>query len=135
MLDWVLNTPLILSSDVIWHAYRLIAEAKIFRCIPLVYPSGDTPLYPSYVFYVLSGNGLAKKYIIERYNILLETPRIFRHIYNNDHISDNSIQINIKLIYIYCIWIYNGFYMNISYYHTGLHSHNLFQLVLLDYYE
>ena len=83
MLDWVLNTPLRLSSNVIWHAYRLIAEAKIFRRILLVYPSGDTPLvYPSYVFYMLSGNGLAKKYIIERYNILLEIPRIFRHIYN-----------------------------------------------------
>ena len=83
MLDWVLNTPLILSSNVIWHAYRLIAEAKIFRRIPLFYPCGDTPLvYPSYVFYMLSGNGLAKKYIIERYNILLDIPRIFRHIYN-----------------------------------------------------
>ena len=30
-LDWVLNTPLILSSNVIWHAYRLMAETKIFR--------------------------------------------------------------------------------------------------------
>ena len=84
MLDWLLKTALILSSNVIWDipsAYRLIAEAKIFRRIPLVYPSGDTPLvYPSYVFYMLSGNGLAKKYIIEKYNILLEILRIFRHI-------------------------------------------------------
>ena len=30
-LQWVLNTPLILPSNVIWHAYRLIAETKIFR--------------------------------------------------------------------------------------------------------
>ena len=30
-LDWVLNTSLILSNNVIWHAYRLIAETKIFR--------------------------------------------------------------------------------------------------------
>ena len=30
-LDWVLNTPLILSRYVIWHAYKSIAEAKIFR--------------------------------------------------------------------------------------------------------
>ena len=30
-LVWVLNTPLILSSNVIWHAYRLIAETKVFR--------------------------------------------------------------------------------------------------------
>ena len=29
--DWVLNMPLILSSNVIWHAYRSIAETKIFR--------------------------------------------------------------------------------------------------------
>ena len=28
---WVFNTSLILSSNVIWHAYRLIAETKIFR--------------------------------------------------------------------------------------------------------
>ena len=31
MLDWVFNTPVILSSNVIWHAYRLVAETKIFR--------------------------------------------------------------------------------------------------------
>ena len=31
MLAWVLNTPLILSSNVIWHGYWLIAETKIFR--------------------------------------------------------------------------------------------------------
>ena len=30
-LEWVLNAPLILSSNVIWHAYRAIAETKIFR--------------------------------------------------------------------------------------------------------
>ena len=30
-LDWVLNMPLILSSNVIWDDYRLIAETKIFR--------------------------------------------------------------------------------------------------------
>ena len=30
-LNWVLNTPLILSSNVIWHTYRLMAETKIFR--------------------------------------------------------------------------------------------------------
>ena len=31
MKEWVLSTSLILSSNVIWHPYRLIAEAKIFR--------------------------------------------------------------------------------------------------------
>ena len=30
-VDWVLNTPLILSSNVIWHVDRSIAETKIFR--------------------------------------------------------------------------------------------------------
>ena len=30
---WVLNTPLILSSNFIWHTYRLIAETKIFRLV------------------------------------------------------------------------------------------------------
>ena len=30
-LNWVLNTPLLLSSNVIWHAYKLITETKIFR--------------------------------------------------------------------------------------------------------
>ena len=28
MLDWVLNTSLLLSSNVIWHAYRLTAETN-----------------------------------------------------------------------------------------------------------
>ena len=30
-LNWIFNTPLILSGNVIWHAYRLIAETKTFR--------------------------------------------------------------------------------------------------------
>ena len=30
-LDWILNMPVILSSNVIWHAYSLIAETKVFR--------------------------------------------------------------------------------------------------------
>ena len=30
-VDWVLDTPLILSSNVIWHVDRSIAETKIFR--------------------------------------------------------------------------------------------------------
>ena len=55
-LDWVLNTTLILSRNVIWHAYRSIAENKIFRlgvsfkCLLFV-----------------KRNELAKKYITERY--------------------------------------------------------------------
>ena len=30
-LDWVLNMPLILSSNVIWHAFSFIVETKVFR--------------------------------------------------------------------------------------------------------
>ena len=30
-LEWVLNTPLMLPSNVIWHAHRLIAETKTSR--------------------------------------------------------------------------------------------------------
>ena len=49
-LDWVLNTSLILFSNVIWHAYRLIAETKIFRL-------------GGYIFYMLRKNKLAKSII------------------------------------------------------------------------
>ena len=30
-LDWVLNAPLILPTNVNWHAFRLTAETKIFK--------------------------------------------------------------------------------------------------------
>ena len=37
-IDWVLNTPLILSSNAIWHDYRLITETTIFRLsVSLIY--------------------------------------------------------------------------------------------------
>ena len=53
---WVLNTPLILSSNVIWHAYRPIPETKIFRLGVF-----------SYILSMLRRrNGLAKNYITER---------------------------------------------------------------------
>ena len=64
--------PLILSSNVTWHAYRLIAETNIFRL--------GVSLY---VFCImLTRNELAKKYITERYNTFLKMRRILRHIYN-----------------------------------------------------
>ena len=57
-------------------------------------------MYPSYVFYLLRRNGLAKKYITERYK---DTTYYFKYgetsgmFTINDHISiNNSIQINIK---------------------------------------
>ena len=56
-LDWVLNMSLILSSNVIWHAYRLIAETKIFRL------GGSL----SHISSMLRKNKLAKKYNTERY--------------------------------------------------------------------
>ena len=52
MLDWVINMPLILSSNVIWHGYRLIAETNIFRLG-----------YLSYVFSMLRRNGWRKSII------------------------------------------------------------------------
>ena len=63
--------PLILSDNIIWPAYRFIAENKIFRL-------GVSLLY----FYMFRRNGLAKKNDTKRYNILLQMPRIFRHIHN-----------------------------------------------------
>ena len=42
ILDWILNMRLVLSSNVIWHAYRLIAETKIFKL-------GVSPMYLLYV--------------------------------------------------------------------------------------
>ena len=53
---------------------------------------------------MLRRNGLAKKYITERYNILLQIYcfkyREFLGIFTiNDHISDNSIQFNIKFTF------------------------------------
>ena len=31
MPNWVLNTPLILPSNVIWHDYRLTVETKMLK--------------------------------------------------------------------------------------------------------
>ena len=70
-LNWVLNTSLRLSSNVIWHAYRLIVETKIFRL-------GVSVICLLYV----NEEWTVQKYITERYNILIQIPTIFRHIYN-----------------------------------------------------
>ena len=79
-LDWVLNTPLILSSNVIWHAYKLIAENKIFRL-------GVSLIYLLYV----KEEWIGKKSILHR-----EFSGIFTI---NDYISGNSIQVNIKFAF------------------------------------
>ena len=63
-LHWVPNTPLILSSKFIWHAYRLIAETKIFRLgLSLI------------SFLNVKDEWIRKKVDYKRYNIL-----ILRHI-------------------------------------------------------
>ena len=50
-LEWVLNTPLMLLSNVIWHVHRLIAETKTSRL-------GVSLMCPLYIKEVW--NGLAK---------------------------------------------------------------------------
>ena len=80
--------PLILSRNFIWHAYRLIAETKIFRLE-----------YPSYAFYMLRRNGLAKS-ILQKDITYCFKYREFSGIFTvNYHISDNSVQINIKFTF------------------------------------
>ena len=64
---------------------------------------------------MLRTNGLAKKYITERYNILLQIPRIFRLFTINDHISDNSIQINIKFTFTVYEYILLSSFLHIQY--------------------
>ena len=91
--------PLILSSNVIWHAYRLIAETKIFRlglsliCILYVKEEwiGKKVLLIHYItIYYL------------RYNISKDIIYITSNTENSQAYlqqmvnSDNSIQINIK---------------------------------------
>ena len=118
--------PLILSSNVTWDAYRLIAETNIFRI--------GVSLY---VFCImLTRNKLAKKYITERYNIFLKIPRILRHIYNKwSHFwYFNTNQLHYIYIYItntitftvyeyilifnliYTIYIYILYYLYYMYY-------------------
>ena len=68
-LDWVLNTPL--STNVIWHAYRSIAETKIFRLgIFLIYPIYakkeewiSKKLYYRKIKYINSNNESFKAYL------------------------------------------------------------------------
>ena len=71
-LDLVLNTLLILlSGNIIWHAYRAIADIRFSGLV-----------YHSYVLYILEmRNGLAKNYITERKNILLKYILLINYIY------------------------------------------------------
>ena len=69
-----------MSSNVIWHARRLITQQRFLGMV-----------YPSYALYRLRKNGLENKYITERCNISLQIMREFYSIFLiNDHISDNS---------------------------------------------
>ena len=64
----------------------------------------------SYAFYMLRRNGLAKKYNTERFNILLQIPRIFKHIYIKWSILiiqyNSTLNLHLLHMNIYnCIWI------------------------------
>ena len=109
--------PLILSSNVIWHAYRLIAETKIFRL-------GVSLICLSYV----KEEWMAKKYNTERQYILQITKNLQAYLQQIIN-SDNPIQINIKLFTIYEYIIEHEY---ILLYDFVSHSNNLFRLVLLD---
>ena len=106
--------------------------------------------YPSYVFYMLRRNGLARN-ILQKDIIYYFKYWGFSGIFTiNDHISDNSIQINIRftftaheyiIVYKYILLSNFRSILYIIYYiyiHTHtlvtpvLHSHNLFQLVFRD---
>ena len=100
-VNWVLSTPLILSSNVIWHAYRLIVETKISKLgVSLI------------CLLQIKEEWIGKKVYYRK--IYYFRYREFWAIFTiNDHISDYSIQINIKFtIAVHDIWLY----MNISYY-------------------
>ena len=151
--------PLILSSNVIWHAYRLIAETKIFRlglsliCLVYVKKEWIGKKYNTdnnnHIFYILQ--------VIIRYNILLQIQRIFWHFYNKWSILiiQYISTLNLHLLYTN-IWLYMNIYVYVyiwtlymwtlcflfiatlsQHIHTMAklvsHGHNLFQLVLLDH--
>ena len=62
MFDWVLNTPLMLSNNVIWHAYWSTADNRFSDLV-----------YDFYVFSMLKiRNRLTKAFITKRLNILLQ---------------------------------------------------------------
>ena len=85
---------MILSSNVIWNAYRLIAETKIFRL-------GGSLI----CLYMLRKNRLAKKYNTERYI------RTFRHTYNKWSvlIIQYKSTLNLHLLYLltFTVFTYN----------------------------
>ena len=160
---------LILSSNVIWHAYKLIAETKIFRIavslVCLLFVKEERT--GKKVYY----RKICKDIYYFKYR---EISCIFT--INDHNISDSSIQISIKFaftvyvyisyypiwytyiyiykyiytlytyyIYIYTLHIYY-IYMYINFFNIAcftliyitcftlvVHTHNLFQLVLLDH--
>ena len=100
--------PLILSSNIIWHAYRLKAETKIFRL-------GVSLIYLLYVKEEWTGK---KVYC-----------RKTEYITSNTNNFDKSTQINIKLFTVY-EYIIEHEYILLS--KLVSHSNNYFQLVLFD---
>ena len=129
------NTSLILSSNVIWHVYRLISETKIFRL-------GGSLVC---LLYVKEEYRLTKKHNTERYI------RTFRHIYDKWSILiiQYKSTLNLHLLYMN-IWLYMNIYEYILLFNSSCflfiatlsqlmrtmvtlvsHSYDLFQLVLL----
>ena len=131
-MDWVLNTPLILSSYVIWKAYRSIEETKVFRL--------DISL-----ICLLYVKGCCNKIILQKgktyYFKYQRSSGIFTI---TNHIFDNSIQINIKFTFtaygytiVYEVFEYVSFLFIVTlsqHIHAMVtlvsHSHIIFQLVL-----
>ena len=54
MFNWVLNRPLILSSNLIFHAYGSIGDTKFLGLV-----------YHSYTFYVLTIRNELKKVLLQ----------------------------------------------------------------------
>ena len=116
--------PLIPSSNVIWNAYRLIAETKIFRL-------GVSLICLLYV----KEEWIGKKYNTERYNILLQIPRIFRHIYNKWSILiiQYKSTLNLHLLYMNIykyILLFNLIYIYIYIYYYILLSNLIYIYIL-----
>ena len=117
-LDWVLNKPLILSSNVIWHAYRLITETKVFRLdvslIYVLYVKEDwisKKVYYRKIYHITSNTENFQaylpqmiKFLIVQYKLTLNLHLLYR-IYNFIWIY-TIIQLYIYIyIYIYIIYI------------------------------
>ena len=103
--------PLILSSNVIWHAYWSIAETKIFRL-------GVSVICP---LYVKKEEWIGKKMKLQKDKIYYFKYRECWSIVTiNIHIFENSIQINITFTFI--VYGYTSYYP-IRYIHRQIRQH------------